>query len=191
MATSKTPDTPTLTDKLKDSLKPAGQNGEADTFSWDNLDAPAVMPSKVSTPNVKVNVLESVPGQIRQRAELSLAVNTAKVAAATGADAKRKRVDYDWRVQPVPSMKIAAQFIEHLSSYAKYRPDDKLIEFADVTSPSGQVTARTGEPSWYRLSSAKVPEACAESDDGAYLGVRYSVRPLEIRGGARRLPGTA
>lgn len=182
-----TPDsTPTLTDALIDILTPAQP-----AFTWDDLAAPIPMPSKVIPIPRKVDAIAETPEPIRMRAELSLSLNVAAVADVAASAASRVRVNYVWRVQAVPSVKVAQDFIKALTRYAKYRPAADHIPFADPDSPKGQVTARTGDVTWYRQDAVGNTMAASESADGAFMGVRYSVRPFEARGGARRLPGIA
>lgn len=158
---------------------------------WDELEPAVAMPNTVSVGNIKVNVLESVPEAIRSRAEASLAVNTKAVADKAGSAAKRARVNYHWSVQKVVSKEQGERFDKALSKYGKYRPATGDIPHKAEQSPMGQVTVRTGVVCHYKLNDKNVPVVCGEKDEGAYLGLRYSVRPLEQRGDANRLPGTA
>lgn len=169
----------------------AAQAARSDPFDWNTLDAPISMPNHVSPTDIKVNVLETVPEPIRVRAEASLAMNVVRVAKAAQSTAKRARVDYEYRVQPVPSVKVGDDFKAQLVKYAKYRPADKPVPHADAAAPKGQVTVRAGNTMYYRNQHDGIPEACDATADGAYLGVRYSVRPLEQRSDTHRLPGTA
>lgn len=158
---------------------------------WDTLPEPAAMPVKVVNVDIKVNVVESVPAPIRMRAEDSLAVNAARVAKKEGSTSARKRVDYDWPVQRVASEKMGADFKRLLVKYAKYRPSEGGIPFKADNSPLGQVTARAGDPTWFAMQENGTYTEAAQTDDGAFLGVRYSVRPFEARRDSARVPGTA
>jgi hypothetical protein len=149
------------------------------------------MPDTNGKANAPVDVVAEIPEAIRMRAESSLAVNAMRKAVAAKSTAKRPRIDYDWRVQPVPDMDVAGKFAEAITRYAKYRPATASIPHADILAPKGQVTARCGDPMWYVNDSDGVASASAEGTPGAYLGVRYSVRPFEGRSNTARLPGTA
>lgn len=158
---------------------------------WDTLPEPVAMPAKVTQDDIKVNVVKSVPAPIRMRAEASLAINAEKVAKKSGSTSARKRVDYDWRVQRVASEKMGADFKRLVVKYAKYRPSEGDIPFKAENSPLGQVTARAGAPTWFVLNDDGTYTEASQTDDGAFLGVRYSVRPFEARGDTSRVPGTA
>jgi hypothetical protein len=160
-------------------------------FDWDTLGDVLVMPNKVGTPSTVVDVMTTVPAAIRRRAEANLAANAIAVAKVSESTARKPRPDYVWVVQPVPTREIGLDFCGHLVQYAKYRPASATLEYAHLNAPRGQVTARFGEPSWYVNGLGDVPVAATEAADGAYLGVRWSVRPFENRSGAARLPGTA
>lgn len=161
-------------------------------FDWGTLDAPHAMATKQSTPGtIKVKVLETVPEPIRQRAEQSLTINTERVKAVANSTAKRPRIDYHWDLQPVPNTETGDKFIKLITKYAKYRPADQEIPHAGPASPKGQVTARCGNVGHYRkLNDAGEYVACDEKAEGAFMGVRYSVRPAEQRT-TKRLPGSA
>lgn len=160
-------------------------------FTWAEL-APAVaMPTKAAFTGISVNVLESVPEPIRQRAEASLVINTERVKRTAGSSAKRPRIDYHWDLQPVPTTDLGGEFVKLLGKYAKYRPAGKDVPHAGSTSPQGQVTARCGDPGYYRAHGDAEYVACDAAAEGAFLAVRYSVRPLEQRATTARLPGTA
>lgn len=158
---------------------------------WDTLPEPVAMPAKVVNVDIKANVVDSVPAPIRMRAEASLAINAAKVAKKAGSTSARKRVDYDWPVQRVASEKMGADFKRLVVKYAKYRPSEGEIPFKGDDSPVGQVTARAGDPTWFVLKEDGTYSEAAQTDDGAFLGVRYSVRPFEARSDSARVPGTA
>lgn len=160
-------------------------------FTWDALAAPVAMPVKAGVPNITVKVLESVAEVIRKRAEDSLAINTKQVAAKAGSTASRNRVNYRWDVQPVPTVEIGAKFVKEITKYAKYRPDHRDIPHAAEGVAAGQVTARCGEPTYFVTGDDGIPVAADQTAEGAFLGVRYSVRPFEKRETAARLPGTA
>ncbi len=168
----------------------AAAAAKAQEYDWNTLAAPMAMPSRTTAPDIKVDVIATIPEVIRMRAEASLAANVLAVKATSGSIAKRPRIDYDWRVQPVTTIKQGEAFSAMLGHYAKYRPADKPVPHADANAPAGQVTARCGETSFYRDSGLGVLIACDKDPDGAFLGIRYSVRPLEIRKGTARLPGT-
>jgi len=190
------PAEPSLADALKASLERHGPNAMpsangASAFDWGTLDSPVAMPDKKVGTDIKANVLETVPEPIRQRCEASLAINTARVAAKPAKEGKRPRVNYHWDVQPLPNQKIADDFIKAITKYAKYRPLLADIPFASPDVARGQVTARCGEPSWFVKDGDGTPEASEQGKDGAFYGVRYSVRPFEQRSSAARLPGTA
>jgi len=166
----------------------APQPAAAAEFDWSELDAPVAMPNKVTVSNTHVDVITLIPEPIRQRAETSLTVNAARVAAKAGSTAKRSRIDYHWSVQPVASKEMGAKFVALLAKYAKHRPSDVDVPHAGPDSPKGQVTARTGEPAHYVKGADGVPEAATPTADGAWLGVRYSVRPFEQRKDTARMP---
>lgn len=177
-----------------EATKPEATEPEATTpepSPWDDLQPVVAMPNKTTPGDFKVNVLESVHAAIRERAEASLAINAKRVADKAGSNAKRARVDYHWDVQPFTLKPTAEGFVKQLAKYARYRPSTGDIPFKAENSPMGQVTCRTGDITWYKTGADGVPTACAATDDGAYLGLRFSVRPLEQRGGSKRLPGTA
>src|SRR5215469_9929569 len=104
---------------------PAGAETPADP--WAEL-APAVaMPTKQGFTGISIDVLAKVPEPIRQRAESSLTVNAARVAAKAGSTAKRVHVNYHWDLQPVSTRQLGEEFAKLLTKYAKYRPADKPI----------------------------------------------------------------
>lgn len=158
---------------------------------WDELPEPVAMPNTQGNTNTPVDVLAIVPEPIRVRAEANLAINTKRVAAKADSGAGRPRVDYHWEVQRVSDEAQGKRFAEFLVKYAKYRPDTKELPHRHADSPIGQVTARPQAPAWYRLTIDGKPIATTADAEGAYLGVRYSVRPFEQGKGANRLPGTA
>jgi hypothetical protein len=160
-------------------------------FTWDQLAPPLESPTKVAGADAKVDVLTVVPEPIRARAEASLSINTQRVAAGTTSQAARPRVDYWWDVQPVPDEERGKEFAAFLVKYAKYRPADKPVPHAAANSPKGQVTARPQAPGWWRKTEDGKSVACTQDATGAFLGVRYSVRPFEQRKDSARLPGTA
>jgi hypothetical protein len=164
---------------------------DATTFNWATLAPPVPMPTKAAFDGIKANVLATVPEAIRLRAETSLIINTELAEKGRTSDAKRNRVSYHWRIQPVPDSAVAAEFSRLLYKYAKYRPSEGDIPGRRDKSPMGQVTARAGGPGWFRKNDDGTWIACAERDDGAVYGVRFSVRPFEARKGTARLPGTA
>lgn len=158
---------------------------------WDDLPAPVVMPNTAGAGVAKVDVLATVPEPIRMRAESNLAINTQRVAAKASTEANRPRVDYHWDLQRVTTEEQGAAFAEFLVKYAKYRPNIKDIPHRGEHSPMGQITARPQAPAWYRITEAGLPIATTKDAPGAFLGVRYSVRPFEQRKDSNRLPGTA
>lgn len=165
-------------------------NGVAGGFDWNELDAPIVMPSRTVTTAATANVLETVPEQIRARAEASLRHNTDAKAKTAGSTAKRARVFYHWDFQPVKDDKMAAAFDRLITKYAKYRPNIDGVPFAHADSPRGQVTARTGAPGWFTRTEDGEFVPCTPPTEGAMYGLRYSVRPFEQRKDTARLPGT-
>lgn len=166
-------------------------SGKPPAIDWDHLAPAVVMPSRLAPGSVKVDAVGTTPEAIRLRAEDSLGINTARVAAKANSSAKRARVDYHWDVQPVTSVAMGEAFSAALGKYAKYRPSEGHVPFRKEGTPDGQVTARTGVTGYYRLMSDGTVTSCDAADDGAFLGIRYSVRPLEQRGDTKRLPGTA
>lgn len=160
-------------------------------FDWAALAAPVAMPNKLNPGAIKVDVLATVPEPIRQRVEVSLAINAERVAAKATSTATRPRVDYHWECQPVTDEAMGAEFAKLATKYAKYRPSDKDIPHAGPKSPKGQITVRCGNPGHFVKGEDGVPVACSESTEGAFYGVRYSARPFEQRQDAARVPGTA
>lgn len=191
MAPSKRPTTPPRPPVAPPQPETPPEPATVDEFSWDQLAAPIPMPVRATTGSIKVNVLESVHEAIRRIAEASLTINTARVAAKATSTAQRPRVNYHWDVQPIPSKEWGAKFVKALGKYAKYRPSEGDIPHASPDVAKGQVTVRTGEPMTYTHTDGQEPLACPEGTEGAFWGVRYSVRPLEQRGDAHRLPGSA
>ncbi|SRR5216683_2358838 len=173
-----------LTDALKASLT------EPPADEWAALSPPVAVPDRAPFQGISVNVVETIPVTIRQRAENSLTANAARVKAKAGATTARKRVDYRWDVQPVATVEQGIKFTALLVKYAKYRPADKVVPFIGDKSPKGQVTARKGEPIYYVTKPDGTVEDCTPDTEGAFLGVRYSVRPFEQRSTTARLPGT-
>lgn len=190
MANTK-PNTPATPDAPQTDATPApAANGTADPFDWSALAAPIVMPTKTVATAITANVLETVPEQIRQRAEASLKHNTAAKAAKAASTAKRARIIYHWDFQPVTDDKMAAAFDRLITKYAKYRPNIDNVPFADEKSPRGQVTARTGNPGYFVCTAEGEFTPCKHDTKGAMYGLRYSVRPFEQRQDTSRLPGT-
>lgn len=157
---------------------------------WATLPEPVPMPSKYTPANGKVDVIADVPQVIRQRAETSLATNAARLLKTADSTAQRPRVDYHWDVQKVTDTKQGQDFADHLTRYGKYRPVRDDIPFADAGSPQGQVTARCMPAQYYCTDADGDVVSSDAGDDGAFLGIRYSVRPFEQRNAGRRLPGT-
>lgn len=166
-------------------------NGQSDGFDWGTLAAPHAMATKTSVGSIKVDVIKTVPEVIRQRAESSLTINVERVKAVANSNAKRPRIDYHWDLQPVPNKDTGEQFDKLLTKYAKYRPADVEIPHAGPNAPKGQVTARTGGVGTYRKTGDGEYIACDATADGAFMGVRYSVRPFEQRSTTARVPGSA
>lgn len=160
-------------------------------FDWSALATPVTMANKATPSAIKVNVIETVPDAIRQRAESSLTINTERVKATKGSNAKRARVDYHWELQAVTDAAMGEQFVKLITKYAKYRPADADVPHAGPNSPKGQVTARCGTPGHYRKTEDGEYLNTTKDTAGAFYGVRYSVRPFEQRGDKARLPGTA
>lgn len=166
------------------------QSGEAQPTQWDELAVPVAMPNKVAFLGVKADVLKTVPAAIRMRAEMSLTENVKAVDKTAGSNAERPRVNYVWYVQQVKSTDQGNDFIKLITKYAKYRPDKDGIEYAGTDSPKGQVTARCGDVTHYRLREDGITVACQPDQQGAFLAVRYSVRPFERRADTSALPGS-
>jgi hypothetical protein len=160
-------------------------------MDWDTLPEPVVMPTRTVVVTIRPKVIETVPEPIRKRAEASLSVNTAMVARRAGSTSARKRVPYHWDVQRVATEAMGVKFVNLLTKYGKYRPADTEVPFADVASPKGQVTARCGKPGYYVTQEDGTYSEADQNATGAYLGVRYSVRPFEARSQAATLPGSA
>jgi len=186
------PNTPATTDATPQAPTPEAQtaNGAAGGFDWSALDEPIVMPTKATPTPVVANVLETVPEQIRQRAEASLVHNTAAKAKKAESTAKRPRILYRWDFQPVKDDKMAAAFDRLLAKYAKYRPNIEGIPHAHKDSPQGQVTARTGAPGFFVRTDDGEFAPCKADTPNAIYGLRYSVRPFEQHKDTARLPGT-
>lgn len=183
--TPKTPDTPAETPETPAEPQPV----ELVDMDWDTLPEPVAMPTRVVEVRISPKVLESVPEPIRKRAEQSLTVNAALVAKKSGSTSARKRVNYHWDVQRVASTEMGVKFKNMLVKYAKYRPADVDIPHRDENSPKGQITARAGEPGYYVTNEDGTFSESNQSAPGAYLGVRYSVRPFEARKDTAALPG--
>lgn len=158
---------------------------------WDALPEPKVMENKTVATGSRANVLVTIPAPIRKRAEQSLTENSKRKAAAAASNATRLRVDYHWQIQPVTSIEQGKRFADALTKYAKYRPENLPIEFIGPDSPLGQITARCGDVSWYFTHEDGETTTSDASTQGAYLGVRYSVRPFEARNTAARVPGAS
>ena len=186
--TSTTPET--AASKAMAATEYAVEQLTAPADMWATLAPPVRMPDRKVDLSARINVIEDVPEPIRQRAEASLAINTERVKAAGKSTAMRPRVDYDWLVQPVADIDMAQAFARLLTRYAKYRPSDKPIPHEGPSVLRGQVTARVSDATYYRTNDTGQTVACGQVSEGAYLGVRYSVRPFEQRGSAARLPGT-
>lgn len=162
----------------------------AQEFTWDDLRPPVLSPLTAVNSSIKATILDTTPEPIRQRAERSLFENALRVTAASSSSSARPRVDYRWDVQPVPTTEKGAEFAKLIIRYAKYRPENANIPFAAPGVLMGQVTARCGNPSWFRTDDKGVATHALSHEDGAFLGVRYSVRPFEARKDTKRLPGT-
>ncbi len=190
MAPRKSAEKPAETPDVTPEPNPTPETPETPQDEWATLAAPVAMPDRKPFQGITVKVVETVPEGIRMRAEASLSVNAAAVAAKAGSTANRKRVEYHWDVQPVASTEQGNRFINLLTKYSKYRPSDGDIPHCGDKSPKGQVTARTGEPTYYVTKDDGEVVDCASTDTGAYLGVRYSVRPFEQRKSTAHLPGS-
>lgn len=185
--TPKTPETPADAPETP-AETPAPELVDMD---WSTLPAPVAMPTREAPDRISPKVLESVPEPIRMRAEASLAINTTMVAKKAGSTSDRKRVNYHWEVQRVASEAMGVKFKAMLVKYAKYRPADVEIPHRADHSPVGQVTTRACEPTFYVTKEDGTYAEADKSAPGAYLGVRYSVRPFEARSDAARVPGSA
>lgn len=160
-------------------------------FDWSALAKPVVMPDKLSVGSITVDVIATVPAPIRERAEASLAINHKQVAAKAASTASRKRIAYHWDCQQVASTEMGDKFVALITKYAKYRPANKDIPHAAEGVAKGQVTARCGKPQHYRDAGEDGIVACDAKAAGAFVGVRYSVRPFEKRKDTATLPGAA
>jgi hypothetical protein len=189
---ARTPAPPQTTDGRQASVAAIEQAAASakPEFDWSALPAPVAMANRQTADGIKVDVIASVPEVIRQRAEASLSINTERVKAAGRSAAKRARVDYQWELQAVPDTATGEQFTKLLTKYAKYRPSEGDVPHAAANSPKGQVTARCGTPGYFRTADGDTYEPCDASADGAFTGVRFSVRPFERRADTARLPGS-
>ena len=161
-----------------------------DGFDWDAMAAPIAMPTRNTFTGIKVDVLKTIPSPLRERAERQLIINTERVKANANSQAKRNRVDYHWDLQPVTTAEMGEQFVKLLTKYAKYRPSEGDIPHAGPNVKPGQVTARVGAVSHFVKGEDDTYEACDASAAGAVMGVRYSVRPFEVRNSTAKLPGS-
>lgn len=160
-------------------------------IDWTKLDEPIDHPNTTSVGDIKVDVIASVPEPIRKRAEECLGINTKRVAAKAGSQGKRPRVDYAWFIQPLASAGMGEQFSKLITKYAKFRPNAIPIPFAADGVMAGQVTARCGNVGYFVKGEDDKYTACDKGTKGAFLGMRYSVRPREQRKDTARVPGTA
>lgn len=190
MAPKQTPTPPPAGAPPADAPEIPGSPLPKELDEWAELPAPVAMANKQGPSSITANVLETVPDVIRQRAEASLAINTERVAKVQGSTAKRKRIDYHWDLQPVKDQAQGERFSQAITKYAKYRPSEGTIPHAATTSPRGQVTARCGNPGYFKQVAEGEYEACAATAEGAIMGIRYSVRPFEQRSDTRKLPGS-
>lgn len=190
MARTPTPATPPADPPAEGTQEQGGSPLPKELPDWSTLAAPVVMATRQGPSAIKVNVLETVPEPIRQRAEASLTINVERVKAASKSAAKRARVDYHWELQQVPTMAMGEGFTKLITKYAKYRPAEGEIPHASGNSPRGQVTARCGAVGHFRKTADGEYEACAATADGAFIGLRYSVRPFENRKDTARAPGS-
>jgi hypothetical protein len=189
MANSKTKDTPP--DGAENAVEPPAANGqvEASGFDWNALGDSIAMPTRAVAADRKVDAIAETPAPIRQRIETSLMKTVARYAAKASSTAKRVRVDPYWSVQPVKDEAMGNDFIKKATRYAKYRPAEGEVPFADSESPRGQITVRCGKVMPYRKTEdGEVIPVDLASDD-TFWGVRYSARPFEGRKGTARMPG--
>lgn len=191
MAPKPTPPATPLQAPAPDAPEQPGSPLPKTLTDWSTLAAPVTMDNKQGASGIKVNVLESVPAPIRERAEASLTINAERVKARASSSAKRARVDYHWQLQPVADLAMGEQFVKLITKYAKYRPSEGDIPHAGPTSPKGQVTARCGPVGHYRKVADDEYVISSAGAASAFVGVRYSVRPFEQRGDTARLPGSA
>jgi hypothetical protein len=191
MAGKQTPPTPPAVPPAADAPEQPSSPLPKTITDWSTLAAPVAMANRQGPSGIKVNVLESVPAPIRERAEASLTINAERVKAKASSSAKRARIDYHWQLQAVADQAMGEQFVKLITKYAKYRPSEGDIPHAGPTSPKGQVTARTGNVDWFRKIADGEYVQTAKTTEGAFMGVRYSVRPFEQRGDTARLPGSA
>jgi hypothetical protein len=189
MAPKPADQTPDTTPQTTDPQTPGTTPDAATEFDWNELDGPLEMPSKQGQAVTRIDVITEIPELIRARAEESLGINAVRVAAKLTSRASRPRVDYFWLIQPVKSEAMGKKFCDLMLRYAKYRPSDGVIPFIGEESPMGQVTCRMGEIGWYKTDANNENIACTATAEGAFLAVRYSVRPFEQRSSASRLPG--
>ena len=172
-----------------------GAPGTPDTtpepaIDWGTLASVIPLAADTTPAGRTINVIAEIPEPIRQRAELSLAENTRRVAVHAAKIGTRARVNYRWDLQQVATVKMGEKFAAALVRYSKYRPANVAIPHREAGTPDGQVTARCGAPAWFKLSTAGEAVPCSNNDEGAFLGVRYSVMPFEQRKATARLPGT-
>lgn len=159
---------------------PPAETTAPPAYDWDALLPAAEAPAKISVVSAKVDVIAEIPATIRGRAEDSLRKFVAAKAAYVAAGNKIDNFRPTWEAQPVADVAMGEALRKLFARYAKYRPD--TFEGHDATTPTGQITIRTGQPGPCKVRNA----------DGSItelpMAVRYSARPLE---GSNRLPGTA
>jgi len=147
------------------------------------------MPSKLVTAAKRVDVLAEIPERIRKELEHSLMKTVARYAAKADSTAKRVRIEPYWALFVVATEDMGAEFSKLAARYAKYRPADKDMPHADVDSPKGQITVRTGAVTRYRQTDAGPVASPDASPAESFLAVRYSARPFEGRKDTSKAPG--
>lgn len=181
----------TKTDTTKDTKAPE--------FSWDTL-LPAVEAPAVSTAPKRFEYT-SIPAPIRERVELSLggtstALKAARIAATKAQkdeDKAEKEVPPQWKLQPVASEAMAAEFLKLARKYAQYRPaaenGGEKVEFRIPGTPVGQITMRGAYVHYVAKASdtdaAKNKHLAPENVAPGHY-VRYAAKPLENRSGSGR-----
>lgn len=160
---------------------PVPATGKPEPFDWSTLDEPTVLPRKQAWTPAAKDVVSSTPANIRESVENILVANVKRIAQIVASDAKRKRPDYMWVLQRVPDARVAEEFRALVTAYCLHRPGTGDIPFAEAGSPRGRISPRFAEPGWYKTGTLGGMVECAETDDGAVYGVRYSVRPFEPR----------
>lgn len=176
---------------------PKPETVPAPGFSWDELLPVMAAPATSIAP--KRFQITDIPAPIRQRIELSLGdtEKALKIARDAASQSQKdpgkaeKEVPPQWKLQPVASEDMAAEFLKLARKYAQYRPTaengGEKVEYRVPGTPVGQITLRGAYVQYVVQASETDPAKSRHlAPEGVTPGhyVRYAAKPMENRSGS-------